>query len=110
MTDNGSCYRSKLFHQACTAADLEHIRTRPYPPPTNGTAERLIQTSLWCRQQNGGRGLEPGGASLAGAWRTAHPSRLALPARIIGTGSWRSRSWSTPVPLPGPENRLHRAP
>ena len=46
MTDNGSCYRSKAFREACKALGLKHIRTRPYTPKTNGKAERFIQTSL----------------------------------------------------------------
>ena len=46
MTDNGSCYRSQLFRQACTKHGLRHLRTRPYTPRTNGKAERFIQTSL----------------------------------------------------------------
>jgi transposase InsO family protein len=46
MTDNGSCYRSKAFAQACTQLGLKHIRTRPFTPQTNGKAERFIQTGL----------------------------------------------------------------
>ena len=46
MTDNGNCYRSQMFRQACTSHDLRHLRTRPYTPRTNGKAERFIQTSL----------------------------------------------------------------
>ena len=46
MTDNGSAYRSHDFRHLCAAADLRHIRTRPYTPRTNGKAERFIQTSL----------------------------------------------------------------
>jgi transposase InsO family protein len=46
MTDNGSCYRSKAFRKACRDLGLEHIRTRPYTPKTNGKAERFIQTAL----------------------------------------------------------------
>lgn len=45
MTDNGSAYRSHLFHQAIRDAGLKHKRTRPYRPQTNGKAERFIQTS-----------------------------------------------------------------
>lgn len=44
MTDNGSCYRSKLFARALAARTIRHIRTRPYTPRTNGKAERFIQT------------------------------------------------------------------
>ena len=46
MTDNGSCYRSFAFRQACKRLGLRHIRTRPYTPRTNGKAERFIQTAL----------------------------------------------------------------
>src|SRR5215510_13732609 len=38
MTDNGSCYRSQMFRQACTKHGLRHLRTRPYRPRTNGKA------------------------------------------------------------------------
>ena len=44
MTDNGSCYRSKLFGKALATCNIRHIRTRPYTPRTNGKAERFIQT------------------------------------------------------------------
>jgi transposase InsO family protein len=46
MTDNGSCYVSRAFGQACKRLGLKHVRTRPYTPRTNGKAERFIQTSL----------------------------------------------------------------
>ena len=46
MTDNGSCYVSRDFAQACKRLGLKHLRTRPYTPRTNGKAERFIQTSL----------------------------------------------------------------
>ena len=46
MTDNGSCYRSKAFRDACRNLGLRHIRTKPYTPKTNGKAERFIQTAL----------------------------------------------------------------
>lgn len=46
LTDNGSCYRSRQFRQACTELGLRHRFTRPYTPRTNGKAERFIQTAL----------------------------------------------------------------
>jgi transposase InsO family protein len=46
MTDNGSCYRSTDFRDACRDLGLRHLRTRPYTPRTNGKAERFIQTAL----------------------------------------------------------------
>jgi len=44
MSDNGSCYRSKVHGQVCRELGLRHLRTRPYRPRTNGKAERFIQT------------------------------------------------------------------
>jgi transposase InsO family protein len=45
MSDNGSCYRSKLFARVCTEAGIRHIFTKPYTPQTNGKAERFIQSA-----------------------------------------------------------------
>ena len=44
LTDNGLCYRSALFREACARAGMVHKRTRPYRPQTNGKAERFNQT------------------------------------------------------------------
>jgi transposase InsO family protein len=46
MTDNGSCYKSFDFRDACRDLGLRHVRTKPYTPKTNGKAERFIQTAL----------------------------------------------------------------
>jgi transposase InsO family protein len=46
MSDNGSCYRSRLHAVALRQLGLKHIRTRPYRPRTNGKAERFIQTLI----------------------------------------------------------------
>jgi transposase InsO family protein len=42
LTDNGSCYRSHAFADAL--GDIEHRRTRPYRPQTNGKVERFHRT------------------------------------------------------------------
>ncbi|ORB62845.1 IS481 family transposase, partial [Mycobacterium scrofulaceum] len=42
LTDNGSCYRSRIFGEAL--AGIEHRRTRPYRPQTNGKVERFHRT------------------------------------------------------------------
>ncbi|MHC4550954.1 MAG: IS481 family transposase [Planctomycetota bacterium] len=46
LTDNGACYRSKPFAQACRELGVRHSFTRPYRPETNGKAERFIQTLI----------------------------------------------------------------
>lgn len=42
LTDNGSCYRSHTFRDAL--GNIEHRRTRPYRPQTNGKVERFHRT------------------------------------------------------------------
>jgi transposase InsO family protein len=44
LTDNGSCYRSRLWADTLTAAGIVHKRTRPYRPQTNGKVERFNRT------------------------------------------------------------------
>ena len=53
MTDNGGCYVSNAFQQACRKHGVRQLRTRPYRPETNGKAERFIQTLLreWAYQR-----------------------------------------------------------
>jgi transposase len=67
LTDNGSSYRSHIFRQACQQLGIQHRRTRPYTPRTNGKAERFIQTALhewvyakhWENSDERDRHLEP---------------------------------------------------
>jgi transposase InsO family protein len=46
LTDNGSAYTSALHALACRRLGIQHLRTRPYRPQTNGKAERFIRTLL----------------------------------------------------------------
>jgi len=46
LTDNGNCYRARLFAQTCRELGVRQSFTRPYRPQTNGKAERFIQTLL----------------------------------------------------------------
>ncbi len=44
LSDNGSCYRSKVHALTLAELQIRHLFTRPYRPRTNGKAERFIQT------------------------------------------------------------------
>jgi transposase InsO family protein len=46
ITDNGSCYRSALWHQACTHTGATVRETRPWHPQTNGKIERFHRILL----------------------------------------------------------------
>ena len=44
LSDNGSCYRSHDWRDACAELAVSHTRTRPYRPQTNGKIERFHRT------------------------------------------------------------------
>jgi transposase InsO family protein len=44
LSDNGACYRSFLWRDACAELGITHKRTRPYRPQTNGKIERFHRT------------------------------------------------------------------
>ena len=44
LSDNGSCYRSHTWRDACEDLGIIHKRTRPYRPQTNGKIERFHRT------------------------------------------------------------------
>ena len=41
LTDRGSCFTAEGFEKACRQLGVEHRKTRPYTPRTNGMAERF---------------------------------------------------------------------
>lgn len=44
LSDNGSCYRSHAWRDACADLGITPKRTRPYRPQTNGKIERFHRT------------------------------------------------------------------
>lgn len=46
ITDNGSCYRSRAWHQACADTGTAVRKTRPRRPQTNGKVERYHRILL----------------------------------------------------------------
>ena len=41
LTDRGSCFTADGFEAACRKLGVEHRKTRPYTPKTNGLVERF---------------------------------------------------------------------
>jgi transposase InsO family protein len=41
LTDRGSCFTAEGFEKLCRTLEVEHRKTRPYTPRTNGMAERF---------------------------------------------------------------------
>ena len=44
LSDNGSAYRARLWHQTCDQLGITVKKTRPYRPQTNGKIERFHRT------------------------------------------------------------------
>jgi transposase InsO family protein len=44
LSDNGSCYKSYLWHETCADLGIVPKKTRPYRPQTNGKIERFHRT------------------------------------------------------------------
>ncbi len=44
LSDNGSCYKSRLWTDTCTELGVTVKKTRPYRPQTNGKVERFHRT------------------------------------------------------------------
>jgi transposase InsO family protein len=68
LTDNGSCYRAKVFTAELVAAGIKHRFTRPYRPQTNGKVERFNRT-------------------LQNEWAYARPYRTEA-ARVRALDTW----------------------
>jgi transposase InsO family protein len=79
ITDNRDAYRSHAFREACAAAGLRRLRTKPYALRANGKAERFIQGAARIRLSptfpivtGTGRGVAPLAACLQ---RSSAPRR-----------------------------------
>jgi transposase InsO family protein len=44
LSDNGACYKSYAWRDACAELHIQPKRTRPYRPQTNGKIERFHRT------------------------------------------------------------------
>ena len=44
VSDNGSAFTSSKFQQFLSHNGIEHVRSAPYHPSSNGLAERAVQT------------------------------------------------------------------
>jgi transposase InsO family protein len=67
LSDNGSCYRSLAWRDACTDLHIVPKRTRPYRPQTNGKIERFHRTLA-------------DGWAYARLYESTHQRNAALPA------------------------------
>jgi transposase InsO family protein len=89
MTDNGAAYKSFAFRDALRAHGVQHKRTRPYTPRTNGKAERFIQTSI--REWAYARAFQTSAERLAAMHPWLHNYNTTRPHAALGGKSPISR-------------------
>ncbi len=102
LTDNGSCYRSHAFRDAL--GDIEHRRTRPYRPQTNGKVERFHRTLAdeWAYAR-----LTPATRNAARSTRAGYTPTITTAATPHSAANhpppaYLTSQGSTPSPLGGP--------
>jgi transposase InsO family protein len=78
LTDRGSCFTAEGFEKACRKCGVEHRKTRPYTPRTNGMAERFngrVQREVL------GITVAPATATSSGCWSAS--TRPTTPAGSV---------------------------
>ena len=58
VSDNGSCFTSDEFRKFVKQNGIQHIRTAPYHPASNGLAERGVQIIKNCVKQMVGGNMQ----------------------------------------------------
>lgn len=93
MIDDGSAHRPKLFATALRTAGAGRVRTRPWPPRTNGEAERFIHASS--------RTPAPANGSMAVPHARSDDRAKAIQPRTDSDNLARRRPAIKGIPPPG---------
>ena len=75
LTDRGSCFTADGFEKACRDLGIEHRKTKPYTPRTNGMVERFngrVQREVLGITVSSHRDLERLLAGFNGAYNARH--------------------------------------
>jgi transposase InsO family protein len=124
LSDNGACYRSHAWKDACATLGITHKRTRPYRPQTNGKSERFHRTLAdgwayarfytsdlerraalpgWLHFYNHHRIHSAIGDTIQQAQQPAWTSQLAVP--VLWLARIRQTMWGTSSQARGPLDR-----
>ena len=108
LTDRGSCFTAEGFETACRALGVEHRKTRPYTPRTNGMAERFngrVQREVLGITVASHRDLERLLAGFNSAYNARRQRLLGgrSPEQVVREGLTRDRGLANPGHHPPPD-------
>ena len=105
LTDRGSCFTAEGFEKACRELGVEHRKTRPYTPRTNGMVERFngrVQREVLGITVASHRDLERLLAGFSSAYNARRQRVLGgrSPEEVVREGLARDRSLANPAYRP----------
>ena len=108
LTDRGSCFTAEGFEKACRKLGVEHRKTRPYTPRTNGMAERFngrVQREVLGITVAGHHDLERLLVGFNSAYNARRQRVLGgrSPDEVVREGLARDRSLANPAYRPPPD-------
>jgi transposase InsO family protein len=108
LTDRGSCFTAEGFEKACRKLGVEHRKTRPHTPRTNGMAERFngrVQREVLGITVASHRDLERLLAGFNSAYNARRQRVLGgrSPEEVVREGLARERSLANPAHRPPPD-------
>jgi transposase InsO family protein len=108
LTDRGSCFTAEGFEKACRKLGVEHRKTRPYTPRTNGMAERFngrVQREVLGITVASHRDLERLLVGFNSAYNARRQRVLGgrSPDEVVREGLGRDRGLANPAYRPPPD-------
>jgi transposase InsO family protein len=108
LTDRGSCFTAEGFERLCRAFGVEHRKTRPYTPRTNGMAERFngrVQREVLGITVGSHRDLERLLVGFNAAYNARRQRVLngRSPEEVVREGLARDRNLANPDYRPPPD-------
>ncbi|KAI2645108.1 hypothetical protein H4Q32_029747 [Labeo rohita] len=91
VSDKGSCFTSKEFHEFMSCNGIKHITTAPYHAASNGLAERAVQTFKSLMKKTTGDSIEARIARALFSYRITPQSTTGKsPAELLCSRKLRS--------------------